>query len=60
MRKIINLSTKAREELVDITEQVKKAVKESGIDNGLVAVYSQGATAAVMIRKTGTKAYRPT
>jgi len=51
MRKIINLSTKAREELVDITEQVKKAVKESGIDNGLVAVYSQGATAAVMIQE---------
>lgn len=51
MRKIIHLSTREREELVDITDQVKAIVKESGIRNGLVSLYAQGATAAIMIQE---------
>ncbi len=51
MRKIITLETKARETLVDITEQVRAAVRRSGIRNGLVSVYAQGATAAIMIQE---------
>ena len=51
MRQIIRLSTRQREELVDITERVHTVVKQSGIRNGLVSVYAQGATAAIMIQE---------
>ena len=51
MRQIITLNTRRREELLDITEQVKAAVQQSGVENGLVAVYAQGATAAIMIQE---------
>lgn len=51
MRKTIHISTTKREELVDVTEQVKRAVYESGMENGLVSVYAQGATAAIMIQE---------
>ena len=51
MRHIIRLSTTRREELVDITDRVDRAVSESGIENGLVSVYAQGATAAIMVQE---------
>ena len=51
MRDIIRLATGAREVLVDITPQVKQIVARSGISDGLVTVYAQGATAAVMIQE---------
>ncbi len=51
MREIITLSTASREELVDITPQVEAVVRGSGIRNGLVALYAQGATAAIMIQE---------
>ncbi len=51
MRKIIELSTHQREELVDITQQVAAVVADSGVRDGLVAVYAQGATAAIMIQE---------
>lgn len=51
MRRIIDLVTHSREELVDITAQVKKVVDESGITDGLISVYAQGATAAIMIQE---------
>lgn len=51
MRETITISTHKRETLVDITEQVKVVVKSSGVNNGLVSVYVQGATAAVMIQE---------
>ena len=51
MRQIIHLSTHRREELLDITPQVRAAVKASGIRQGLVSVYAQGATAATMIQE---------
>jgi len=47
----ISFSTSDREMLFDITGRVKEAVRESGIRNGLVNVYAQGATAAVMIQE---------
>jgi secondary thiamine-phosphate synthase enzyme len=50
-RRTIEIDTGAREALYDITAQVRKAVAESGIKNGLVSVYAQGATAAVMIQE---------
>lgn len=51
MREIISISTDKREELVDITTRVQSVVKHSGVKNGLVAVYVQGATAAIMIQE---------
>ncbi|MEE8430026.1 MAG: secondary thiamine-phosphate synthase enzyme YjbQ [Candidatus Desulfatibia sp.] len=51
MRKIIQLDSGKREELIDITENVKNIVAKSGVKNGLVALYAQGATAALMIQE---------
>ena len=51
MRTIIELSTGQREQLVDITDQVQRTVTQTGIRNGLVALYAQGATAAIMIQE---------
>ncbi len=51
MRESITVSTHSREELVDITNQVKQVVDRSGIRDGLVSVYVQGATAGIMIQE---------
>lgn len=51
MREIITLATDCRETLVDITGPVKGVVERSGIACGLVVVYAQGATAAIMIQE---------
>ncbi len=51
MRDLIHLKTRSREVLVDITDEVRRVVTQSGIRNGLVNVYAQGATAAVMIQE---------
>ena len=51
MREIITLATHKRETLVDITAQVKRIVAAGGVRNGIVTVYAQGATAAVMIQE---------
>ena len=51
MQETIHLQTHQREILVDITPQVKAVVRSSGIENGLVNVYAQGATAAIMIQE---------
>ena len=51
MRELIRFRTSAREELVDITPQLRDAVRRSGVRDGLVAVYAQGATGAVMIQE---------
>ena len=51
MRKTITISTREREQLIDVTRQVKDVVRESGVRDGLVHVYAQGATAAMMIQE---------
>lgn len=51
MREVIRLRTGAREILVDITLQVRELVNRSGVSDGLVALYAQGATAAIMIQE---------
>lgn len=48
---LIEISTDKREQLFDITEQVKKCLNESGIQNGILSVYAQGATGAIMIQE---------
>ncbi len=51
MREIISIRSDKREELIDITEQVQKVVARSGIREGVVCIYAQGATAAIMIQE---------
>lgn len=51
MRETITISTPDREILVDITPRVEAVVHASGIHNGLVNIYAQGATGAIMIQE---------
>ena len=51
MQKSITLSTDKREGLYDITQTVEQFVKQSGIKSGLLNIYAQGATAAIMIQE---------
>ncbi|RKZ91252.1 MAG: YjbQ family protein [Candidatus Parabeggiatoa sp. nov. 1] len=50
-RQVISLRTSQREELLDITSQIKQVAGEMSIQNGLLSVYAQGATAAIMIQE---------
>lgn len=43
-------TTRTRE-LVDITDEVRTAVRRTGVSNGLCSLYAQGATAALMIQE---------
>lgn len=51
MRQVIHLQSQQRETLLDVTPQVNAIVRQSGIRDGLVTVYAQGATAAMMIQE---------
>ena len=52
MQRTIQIRTTAHNGLVDITRQVEAIVAESGVQTGLVNVYVQGATAAIMLQET--------
>jgi secondary thiamine-phosphate synthase enzyme len=43
------LTTTQKQQLINITSRVKEAVSESGIRNGLIGLYSQHTTAALMV-----------
>jgi len=51
MQSVIQITTNSHNGLYDITNQVEKIVSESKVKNGLVNVYAQGATAAIMIQE---------
>ena len=51
MQEFITLQTHQREILIDITPLVEGLVQQSGVLYGLVNVYAQGATAAIMIQE---------
>ena len=48
MQRIVQISTPSHNGLFDITREVEAIVNESGVHSGLVNVYAQVATAAVM------------
>jgi thiamine phosphate synthase YjbQ (UPF0047 family) len=50
LQQTITISTPSHNGLYDITRQVEAIVAESGVQNGLVNVYVQGATAGIMIQ----------
>jgi secondary thiamine-phosphate synthase enzyme len=49
------VSTRDRNEMVDITQQVGSAVKESGISDGIVTVYCPHTTAAITINENADR-----
>ena len=51
MQRNIQISTHSHNGLYDITRQVEAIVQESGVQTGMVNVYAQGATAAIMIQE---------
>lgn len=51
MQDIIQIGTDKQNGLYDITERVRGLVSESRVKNGMVSVYVQGATAAIMIQE---------
>jgi secondary thiamine-phosphate synthase enzyme len=51
MQETITLQTHQREILIDITPMVEGLVQDSGVAYGLVNVYAQGATAAIMVQE---------
>ncbi len=51
MQETITLSTSAHDQLRDITQSVKTLVSKSKIQEGMVNVYVQGATAGIMIQE---------
>ncbi len=53
---LISVKTHARTQMLDITSQVRGAVKESGIKDGLVHVYSMHTTAAITINENADSA----
>lgn len=56
--KVISVKSTAREELIDITDQVIAAVKESGIEEGLCCVFAPHTTAAVTINENADPAVK--
>jgi len=51
MQEIIEISTNRHNGLYDITKQVEEIVSKSKVESGIVNVYAQGATAAIMIQE---------
>ncbi len=47
----ITFSTGQSRQLVDITDQVRREVGLSGVNDGICALYAQGATGALMIQE---------
>ncbi len=45
--KQIKISSKSENDIIDITEQVAKAISESGISNGAITVFVSGSTGAI-------------
>lgn len=51
IQQTIEIETPHKEKLYDITQRVEGIVKSSGVETGIVTIYAQGATAAIMIQE---------
>ena len=51
MLKTLEISSTKKQELIDITEEVKKIVKESGVQEGTVIVFALHSTASIIINE---------
>ncbi len=45
------IQTSQREELIDVTEATRAVLERSGVQNGIIHVYAQGATSAIMVQE---------
>lgn len=45
--KRVNVRTRGEADIIDISEHISKAVRESGLSNGIVTVFVKGSTAAI-------------
>ena len=50
-RKTLQVATQARRSLVDITSKVREAIRQSGMAEGIVVVYSPHTTAGILINE---------
>lgn len=51
MQHIIRIKTNKHCGLYDITDKIAKIVNECNVNSGIISVYAQGATAAIMIQE---------
>ncbi|MBN2361544.1 MAG: YjbQ family protein, partial [Deltaproteobacteria bacterium] len=51
MHREVAIRTSAREQMVDITQQVKQTVREMGLEDGLAHIYCPHTTAAILIQE---------
>ncbi len=51
---VIELETEIRPSFHDISDQVNRALAQSGVSNGLVAVFSQHTTCSIIIQEDST------
>ena len=51
MLKEFRISTNKKQELIDITDRIKKIVKDSGVKNGICIIYVPHATAGILINE---------
>jgi secondary thiamine-phosphate synthase enzyme len=58
MQKVLNIKTYKKEDLYDITKHAESFVEETGTKEGLLNVYVQGATAAIMIQENWDESVR--
>jgi secondary thiamine-phosphate synthase enzyme len=47
LTKIITVSSNGENDMIDITRQTDEAIKESGLQDGIVAIFVSGSTASV-------------
>ena len=52
---MIEIHTKSRVEVIDITSSIVQALRESGIDNGICLVYSTHTTTGIVINEAEPK-----
>ncbi len=51
MIKVIEVRSSKRQQMIDVTSQIQKAVKDSAVQNGIVILYIPHTTAAVTINE---------
>ena len=49
--KTVTIQSTARDDLIEITDEVRKAVRESGVESGICVVFTPHTTAAVTINE---------
>jgi secondary thiamine-phosphate synthase enzyme len=47
----LHISTKEREEIIDVTKDIAAMVKKSGIGNGICLIHAMHATAAILVNE---------